>query len=76
MFVKVDWTTRTHHVLTLADHHDEISTYALHAGVPQEIVLQYETAKCFLGAADGSQRVCALQHRTAQLGSAILSDRQ
>ena len=45
MFVKVDRTTGTHQVITLADHHNDISAYMLHGGVPQEIVLQYETAR-------------------------------
>lgn len=31
--------------MELADHHELISAYVLHAGVPQEIVLQFETAR-------------------------------
>lgn len=45
MFVRVDRVNGTTRVIELADHHEEISAYALHAGVPQEIVLQYETAR-------------------------------
>lgn len=45
MFVKVDRATGAHQAITLADHHEEISAYALHTGVPQEIVLQFETAR-------------------------------
>jgi len=45
MFVKMDRTTGTYQAITLVDHHDEISAFALHAGVPQEIVLHYETAR-------------------------------
>ena len=45
MFVRVDRVNGTSRVIELADHHEEISAYGLHAGVPQEIVLQYETAR-------------------------------
>jgi len=45
MFVRVDRTNGTYRVVDLRDHHDEISFYALHAGVPQEIVLHFETAR-------------------------------
>ena len=40
MFVRVDLTNGTWRPIELADHHEEISAYVLHAGVPQEIVLQ------------------------------------
>ncbi len=45
MFVRADLTNGTSRPIELADHHEEISAYALHAGVPQEIVLQFETAR-------------------------------
>jgi hypothetical protein len=31
--------------MKLADHHEQISRYALHAGLPQEIVEQFEMAR-------------------------------
>ena len=31
--------------MELADHHELISAHVLHAGVPREIVLQFETAR-------------------------------
>jgi len=45
MLVRVDLTTGTSRQIELADHHEQISAYVLHAGVPQEIVLQFETAR-------------------------------
>jgi hypothetical protein len=45
MFVRIDRTNGTSRPIELADHHEQISAYALHAGVPQEIVLQFETAR-------------------------------
>jgi hypothetical protein len=45
MFVRIDRTNGTARPIELADHHEQISAYALHAGVPQEIVLQFETAR-------------------------------
>ncbi len=45
MFVMIDRTNGTSRPIELADHHELISAYALHAGVPQEIVLQFETAR-------------------------------
>ena len=45
MFVRVDLVNGTSRAIELADHHGEVSAFALHAGVPQEIVLQYETAR-------------------------------
>jgi|SRR5664280_491543 len=45
MFMRVDLTNGTSRPIELADHHEQISAYALHAGVPQEIVLQFETAR-------------------------------
>ena len=45
MFVRIDRINGTSRAIELADHHEQISAYALHAGVPQEIVLQFETAR-------------------------------
>src|SRR5216684_73372 len=45
MYLRIDQTNRTSRPIELADHHELISAYALHAGVPQEIVLQFETAR-------------------------------
>jgi hypothetical protein len=44
-FVRVDRTNGTSRPIELADHHEQISTHTLHAGVPAEIVLQFETAR-------------------------------
>lgn len=45
MFVRIDRTNGSSRPMELADHHELISAYVLHAGVPQEIVLQFETAR-------------------------------
>ena len=45
MFVGLDLTNGTSHAIELADHHEQISGYVLHAGVPEDIVLQFETAR-------------------------------
>jgi len=45
MFVRIDRTNGTSRAIELADHHEQISGYVLHAGVPEEIVVQFETAK-------------------------------
>jgi hypothetical protein len=45
MFVWIDRTNGTSRPIELADHHEQISAFALHGGVPQEIVLQYKTAR-------------------------------
>jgi hypothetical protein len=45
MYVRIDQTNGTSRPIELADHHELISAYTLHAGVPQEIVLQFETAR-------------------------------
>jgi hypothetical protein len=45
MFVRVDRTDGTSRLMELADHHEQISGYVLHAGVPEDIVLQFETAR-------------------------------
>jgi len=45
MFVRVDRIDGTSRVIELADHHEQISAYRLHGGVPQEIMLQFETAR-------------------------------
>ena len=45
MLVRIDRTNGTCRPIELGDHHELISGYALHAGVPQEILLQFETAR-------------------------------
>ena len=45
MFVRIDRTNGSSRPIELGDHHELISRYVLHAGVPQEIVLQFETAR-------------------------------
>jgi hypothetical protein len=45
MFVRIDRTNGTLRPMELADHHELISGHVLHAGVPREIVLQFETAR-------------------------------
>jgi hypothetical protein len=45
MFVSIDRTNGTSRDIELADHHEGISRYVLHAGVPEEIVVQFETAR-------------------------------
>lgn len=45
MYVRIDPTNGTSRPIELADHHELISAYTLHPGVPQEIVLQFETAR-------------------------------
>jgi hypothetical protein len=45
MFVRIDRTNGTSRPIELGDHHELISAHVLHAGVPQEIVLQFETAR-------------------------------
>ena len=45
MFVRIDRTSGSSRPMVIADHHELISTYALHAGVPKEIILQFETAR-------------------------------
>jgi hypothetical protein len=45
MFVRIDRTNGPSRPIELGDHHELISRYVLHAGVPQEIVLQFETAR-------------------------------
>src|SRR5260370_305336 len=45
MFVRIDRTNGTSRPMELADHHELISAHVLHAGVPREIVLQFETAR-------------------------------
>lgn len=45
MFVRIDRTNGTSRPIELGDHHELISGYVLHVGVPQEIVLQFETAR-------------------------------
>jgi hypothetical protein len=45
MFAKVDLANGTSRPINLADHHEGISMCALHAGVPDDIVIQFETAR-------------------------------
>jgi hypothetical protein len=45
MFVRIDRTNGTSRVMELADQHEQISGYVLHAGVPNGIVVQFETAR-------------------------------
>jgi hypothetical protein len=45
MYVRIDRINGTSRPIELADHHEQISAYVLHAGVPQEIVLPFETAR-------------------------------
>ena len=45
MFVRIDWRNGTSRVIELADHHEQISGHVLHAGVPEEIALQFDTAR-------------------------------
>jgi len=44
-FVRIDLTNGTSRAIELADHHELISGYVLHDGVPGDIVLQFETAR-------------------------------
>lgn len=44
-FVRIDRTNGTCRAIELADHHEEISSYVLHAGVPEDIAIQFETAR-------------------------------
>jgi protease I len=37
MYVRIDRTNGTSRPIELADHHELISAYALHAGVPQDL---------------------------------------
>jgi len=45
MFVRIDRSNGTSRPMELTDHHELISAYALHGGVPQEIVMHFETAR-------------------------------
>jgi hypothetical protein len=45
MYVRIDLTSGTKRPIELADHHESISSCALHAGVPQEIALHFETTR-------------------------------
>jgi hypothetical protein len=45
MFVRVDIEAGTSRPIELADQHEQISNFVLHAGVPQEIAVQFETAR-------------------------------
>src|SRR5581483_6080509 len=45
MYVRIDQINGTTRPIELTDHHALISAYTLHAGVPQEILLQFETAR-------------------------------
>jgi hypothetical protein len=45
MVVRIDLANGTSRGIELADHHEGISRCALHAGVPEDIVIQFETAR-------------------------------
>lgn len=45
VYVRIDRTDGTSRPMELADHHELISAYALHEGVPHEIVVHFETAR-------------------------------
>src|SRR5438874_1095731 len=44
-WVKSDSATGAARPITLADHHDAVARFVLHTNVPQDIVMQFETAK-------------------------------
>ncbi len=45
LFVKLDRASRSFRPLELADYHKAISELSLHGGVPENVVVQFETAK-------------------------------
>jgi len=45
MLVRIDRSNGTVGEVELRDHHDEVAGFVLHAGVPEEIVVQFETSK-------------------------------
>lgn len=45
MWVRIDRAAGTMRPVELADHHENIAALSLHAGVPQDIALQFETAR-------------------------------
>lgn len=44
-YVRIDYTTGTARSIELNDHHEAIAPLTLHAGVPEHIVEQFETAR-------------------------------
>jgi len=45
MWVRIDRVAGTTRPVELADHHEAIAALSLHAGVPQDVALQFETAR-------------------------------
>lgn len=45
MFVRVDFEAGTSRPVEIDDQHDQMSAYVLHAGVPPDIAVQFETAR-------------------------------
>src|ERR1035438_4977252 len=45
MFATINLTDMTSREIDLADHHERISMCALHSGVPEEIVIQFDTTR-------------------------------
>lgn len=45
MWVRIDHTTGTSRPVGIGDQHEQVSGLTLHAGVPRDIILQFETAK-------------------------------
>ena len=45
MLVRIDRRNGSCRVMELANQHEQVSTHVLHAGVPEEIVVQFETAR-------------------------------
>lgn len=45
MWVRIDHAAGTTRPVELADHHEGIAALSLHAGVPQDVALQFETAR-------------------------------
>jgi hypothetical protein len=45
IFVRINLTDGTSQPIELADHHEGVSACVLHAGVPEDIVIQFETAR-------------------------------
>jgi hypothetical protein len=45
MWVRIDRVAGTSRTVELADHREEISRLALHAGVPEDVLLHFETAR-------------------------------
>jgi hypothetical protein len=45
MWVRIDYAAGTTRPVQLDDHHEGIAALSLHAGVPQDVALQFETAR-------------------------------